>query len=74
MYRTARQRLADSASSQYRMMLNPQKRLVIETGTDRRRENLPTSDEVAVILSNEFKGGSCRDIIDLLLWLRFDIQ
>ena len=38
-------------------------RLVLEEGADRRRENLPTSDEVAVIIPDENGGPSCRDII-----------
>ena len=36
-----------------RIILNPQMRLVLEEGADRRRENLPTSDEVAVIFPDE---------------------
>ena len=38
-------------------------RLIMESGADRRRENLPTSDEVAVILADEFDGASRRDIV-----------
>jgi hypothetical protein len=44
-------------------VVNPQIRLVIQTGANCRRENLPTSNEVAVILSDEFKGASRRDIV-----------
>src|SRR6201999_1955983 len=63
LYKTARERLAESASRQYRMLLNPQMRLVMEAGADRRRENLPTGNEVAVILSDESEGASRRDIV-----------
>lgn len=62
-YQTARERLADQLPGQFRLLLNPQVRLVMETGADRRRENLPTSDELAVILPDEFAGGSRRDIV-----------
>lgn len=62
-YRTARERLADAPPHPFRLLLNPQMRLVMEAGADQRRENLPTSDEVAVILPDEFSGGSRRDIV-----------
>ena len=62
LYRTAHERFADYAG-QSRLLLNPQMRLVVEQGADRRRENLPTSDEVAVIIPDEFAGGSRRDIV-----------
>ena len=38
-------------------------RLVLEESVDRRRENLFTNDEVTVIISNENKDPSFRDII-----------
>jgi len=38
-------------------------RLVLEEGADRRRENLPTSNEVAVIIPDENGDPNCRDII-----------
>ena len=62
-YKTARERLAESVDGRYRLLLNPQMRLIMESGADRRRENLPTSHEVAVILSDEFEGASRRDIV-----------
>lgn len=63
LYKTARERLTEPASSQFRLLLNPQMRLIMESGADRRRENLPTSHEVAAILSDEFDGASRRDIV-----------
>jgi hypothetical protein len=63
LYKTARERLRECLASKYQIVLNPQIRLVIQTSADRRRENLPTSNKVAVILSNEFKGASRRDIV-----------
>ena len=38
-------------------------RLVLEHGADRRRENLPTSDEVAVIIPDENGDPNYRDIV-----------
>ena len=38
-------------------------RLVLEEGADRRRENLPTSDEVAVIIPDENGDPNHRDIV-----------
>ena len=64
-YRTARERLLENAPSGERInvILNPQLRLVLERGADRRRENLPTADEVAIILPDEREEGSSRDIV-----------
>ena len=38
-------------------------RLVVEQRANRRREKLPTSDKVTVIIPNKFTSGSRRDII-----------
>ena len=38
-------------------------RLILEAGADRRRENLPTSNEVAVIIPDEYGDASFRNII-----------
>ena len=46
-----------------RLILNPQLRLVVERGADRRRENLPTADEVAIILPEEYGSEDFRDIV-----------
>ena len=62
LYRTARERLAEQAAD-IRLLLNPQMRLVMETGADRRRENLPTSNEIAIVLPDEFAEASGRDIL-----------
>ena len=65
LYQTARERLQarQHTAELSRVILNPQMRLVLEEGADRRRENLPTSDEVAVIIPDENSDPSCRDII-----------
>ncbi|RMZ76301.1 hypothetical protein DV736_g6706, partial [Chaetothyriales sp. CBS 134916] len=65
LYLTARERLQTNqhANGPSRIILNPQMRLVLEEGADRRRENLPTSDEVAVIIPDEYGNPSRRDIV-----------
>ena len=45
------------------MLISPQIRLVIESGADKRRENLPTASEVAVILLGKMDGSRPRDLI-----------
>jgi len=50
-YCTARERLHScSAEVPARVLLGPQLQLTLKTGPNRRRENLPTSDELAVII------------------------
>ena len=61
-YKTARERLANQTGD-FRLLLNPQMRLVLQSGADRRRENLPTSTEIAGILPDEFTGESRRDVL-----------
>lgn len=64
-YLTARERLHAAAESQdtLRLILNPQMKLIMEVGADKRRENLPTSNQMAVIIPDEY-GQSCfRDIV-----------
>ena len=65
LYLTARERLQahQHTAEPSRVILNPQMRLVLEEGADRRRENLPTSDEVAVIIPDENGDSSFRDIV-----------
>jgi hypothetical protein len=61
-YKTARERLA-SQTGHFRILLNPQMRLILQSGADRRRENLPTATELAGILPDEFTDESRRDIL-----------
>jgi hypothetical protein len=61
-YQTARERLAAQAGH-FRILLNPQMRLVLQSGADRRRENLPASTELAGILPDEFTDESRRDVL-----------
>ena len=46
-----------------RIILNPQMKLLLELGADRRRSNLPTTDEVAMIFPDEYQQGGFRDIV-----------
>jgi len=65
LYLTARERYAEISEegSDARLILNPQLRLVVERGADRRRENLPTADEVSMILPEEYGDQGMRDIV-----------
>ncbi|KAH0614326.1 uncharacterized protein H6S33_006212 [Morchella sextelata] len=65
LYKTAKERL-EAASSQdgdVRVLLNPQLRLIVESGADKRRHNLPTSNEVAAIIPDEYGEAGFRDIV-----------
>ena len=56
LYLTARERFAQLSEQEpnLRIILNPQLSLIVETGADMRRENLPTANEVAMILLEEY--------------------
>jgi len=47
----------------YRIILNPQLSLIVESCADMRRENLPTADEVSMILPEEYGTAGFRDIV-----------
>jgi hypothetical protein len=65
--KTARERLAEEGElnkdQDVRILLNPQLRLVAEVGVDRRRHNLPSTDEIAMIFPTEYGESTFRDII-----------
>ena len=64
LYQTARERLqAQPVTTPSRIILNPQMQLILEAGANRRRKNLLTSDEVAVIIPDEYGNASFRDIV-----------
>ena len=65
LYQTARERFAaiSEVEDNCRLILNPQLRLILERGADRRRENLPTANEVAIILPEEYGSRGFRDIV-----------
>ena len=66
-YQTAKKRLdnanMDTSDEITRVVLNPQLQLIVESGADRRRCNLPTSNEVAMIIGDEYAESGFRDII-----------
>ena len=64
-YKTAKERLdAESDTDQaLPVLLNLQLRLIIEQGADKRRENLPTSNEIAIIIPDEYPVAGYRDIV-----------
>ncbi|KAG0130798.1 hypothetical protein HOY82DRAFT_465376, partial [Tuber indicum] len=45
------------------IILNPQMRLIVDSGADSRRENLSTADEVALILPEEYGREGFQDIV-----------
>ena len=55
--------MREQANGPLRIILNPQIRLIIEKGADRRRENLPTANEVAVLIPNEIETTGPRDLV-----------
>ncbi|PMD18327.1 hypothetical protein NA56DRAFT_251299 [Hyaloscypha hepaticicola] len=66
LYKSTRERLAETEraqNDQFHLILDPQIRLVMESGADHRRENLPISNKLADILPNKFADGSNRDVL-----------
>lgn len=53
----------DQAAGPMRVILNPQMQLIMEAGTDQRRSNLPTTNEVAVLIPDEYGEPGFRDIV-----------
>lgn len=64
LYKTAYERLQDPDNSpEIRIILNPQMHLLLEEDTDYRRHNLPTANEIAMIIPDEYDRAGFRDII-----------
>ena len=65
LYKTAAEslRIAAAADQPAQVVMTPQMQLVMQIGADRRRENLPTSEEVAVIIPDEYTQAGFRDIV-----------
>jgi hypothetical protein len=61
-YKTAYERLA-SQQTDFRILLNPQMRLIMESGANRCHENLLTSNEVIAIIPDEYTDASRRDLV-----------
>ena len=65
-YKTAAERIqsfATNTTEEIRVVLNPQMKLLLELGADRRRSNLPTIEEVAIIIPDEYNQAGFRDIV-----------
>lgn len=66
-YHTALRSLQESEQEgSLRVVLNPEFRLIVEPHTDRRRYNLPTTDEVAIVIPD----GANRNSRDVILFAR----
>ena len=65
LYKTAREQLEEIAPCEkdIRIILNPPLKFIMETRADSRRENLPTSNEIALIIENEYGEAGFRDIV-----------
>jgi hypothetical protein len=55
--------LREQANGPLRIILNPRMRLIVEKGADRRRENLPTANKVAVLIPDELDDAGLRDLV-----------
>ena len=65
-YKTAAKCVQSSitdTTEEVRVILNPQMKLLLELGADWRRSNLPTIEEVAIIILDEYDQGGFCDII-----------
>ena len=64
-YLTAKERFAELSQQglDFRIILNPELSLIVESSADMRRENLPTADEVSMILPEEYGSRGFRDIV-----------
>jgi hypothetical protein len=53
-FKTAREVLSETSNSQStRILIMPRLQLIMEKGADRRRENLPVADEIALLIPGE---------------------
>ena len=65
LYKMVRERLMEQAShgQDAQVVLNPQLHLILEVGADRCRFNLPSTEEVTMIIPTEQEESSFRDIV-----------
>jgi hypothetical protein len=54
--------LREQANGPLRIILNPRMRLIVEKGADRRRENLSTTNKVAVLIPDKLDDARPRDL------------
>ncbi len=61
---TAKKRLKNNlASNKKRIVITPQLNLIIKKGADRRRENLPTTNKITLLIPKEDGQAPGRDLI-----------
>ena len=53
-------------SNKNRIVITPQLNLIIEKETDRRRENLPTTNKITLLISKENSQAPGRDLVFIL--------
>ena len=65
MYCTAHERLAAARrlGEDISIRLRPRLDLIVESGADRRRENLPVANEVGLLISEQYEHDSFRDLL-----------
>jgi hypothetical protein len=61
-YKTSVKRLRNAPQAN-RVILNCRIKLIIKSGTDMRRQNLPRLDEITIIIKNETLSADKRDIV-----------
>ena len=69
-YKTAAERIqsfATNTTAEIRVVLNPQMKLLLELGPDCRQSNLPTIEEVAIIIPDKYNQAGFCDIV-LAYW------
>ena len=65
-YKTAKEQLTavpPADRERLRILINPQMTLIVERGADKRRENLRTADDVAILCPDELDTPGARDLI-----------
>jgi hypothetical protein len=63
-YKTAHQRITDAVQYEnIRIAITPQLRLVMESGADRRRKNLPVTSEMAALIAGDAETPLYQDIV-----------
>ena len=65
-YKTAAEQIksfATNTTEEICVVLNPQMKLLLKLGVDRRQSNLPTIDKIAIIIPKEYNQARFHDIV-----------
>ena len=62
-YKTAKECLDNTPEDTRDIILNPQMKLFLQDGFNKRRTNVPTSTEIAIVIPDENNEPTCRDIV-----------